>query len=65
MGTILRLIIAPCGSEVSLAQVEVKWKVGFPLNRDQVAVCCGQLLLRLAPLTPAATQFQSLLAEKG
>lgn len=40
-------------------------QVYYTLNRDQVAVCCGQLLLRLAPLTEVAAQFQSLLGEKS
>ncbi len=40
-------------------------QVYYTLNRDQVAMCCGQILLRLAPLTEAAMQFQSRLAEQG
>lgn len=39
-------------------------QVYYTLNRDQVAMCCGQILLRLAPLTGAAIQFQSLMGEK-
>lgn len=30
----------------------------YTLNQDQVAVCCGQILLRLAPLTEAAVRLQ-------
>lgn len=39
-------------------------QVYYTLNRDRVAMCCGQILLRLAPLTKAAIQFQSLMGEK-
>jgi DNA-binding transcriptional ArsR family regulator len=32
----------------------------YTLNQDQVAICCGEILLRLAPLTAAAERLQPI-----
>jgi DNA-binding transcriptional ArsR family regulator len=35
----------------------------YTLNQDQVAVCCGEILLRLAPLTDTAVRLQPVAAD--
>lgn len=36
----------------------------YTLDQDQVAVCCGQILLRLAPQTDSALRLQPAIADE-